>query len=290
MHLNKNRVNYFFLLSFGAALIGAAPLFVKWSSLSPAWILFYRMFLALPMLCALNFFLFGKFFLKFNNIKSLYMCAIASIGFTVDLILWHWSMDITTVANATIIVNSAPLFVALLAFIFFKEKITSKFILCFLITYLGLIGLIYFSNSYKDGSIYGDIGAIIAAFSYAIYILVLSKLGHEEPALVIFYTTLFCCIFSIPFATINSGIQIPLNINEWMNFLLLAFLCQFGGQFLITIGLGKVASSIGALGLLMQPITATILAAYFFNELLNISQIIFVIIALFGIYLSRLKN
>jgi len=40
----------------------------------------------------------------------------------------------------------------------------------------------------------------------------------------------------------------------------------------------------------MQPITATILAAYFFNELLNIMQIIFIFIALFGIYLAKISN
>jgi len=46
----------------------------------------------------------------------------------------------------------------------------------------------------------------------------------------------------------------------------------------------------GAIGLLMQPITATTLAAYFFNELLNIMQIIFIYIALFGIYLAKINT
>ena len=39
----------------------------------------------------------------------------------------------------------------------------------------------------------------------------------------------------------------------------------------------------------MQPITATILAAFIFGEILNIIQIIFVLVALFGIYLARIN-
>jgi drug/metabolite transporter (DMT)-like permease len=37
----------------------------------------------------------------------------------------------------------------------------------------------------------------------------------------------------------------------------------------------------------MQPLTATILAAFIFSEILNLIQIIFVFITLLGIYLAR---
>ena len=44
----------FFILCLGAGLIGLAPLFVRWSELSPSWNLVYRMFLALPFLALIN--------------------------------------------------------------------------------------------------------------------------------------------------------------------------------------------------------------------------------------------
>ena len=88
---------------------------------------------------------------------------------------------------------------------------------------------------------------------------------------------------------IQGGNMIPASSFEWINLLLLAVLCQFGGQYLITHGIGKISASEGSIGLLMQPITATILAAFLFNEILNIPQIIFVFIALLGIYLARIS-
>ena len=289
MKINFQRTNYFLILAFGAVLIGFAPIFVKLSELSSAAITFYRMFLAIPFLFLLNFKLNRTFKFKVNNKKTFLFAALASLAFTTDLTLWHYSMNITSVSNATIIVNSSPVFVAILAYIFFKEKLSKSFITSFSITYTGIFGLIYFSNNYANGGIIGDIFCLIAAFFYGIYLLIIAKLGKENSLNIIFYTTLFCCLFSIVPMLIQGGKLIPSDSFEWINLLLLAVLCQFGGQYLITHGIGKISASEGSVGLLMQPITATILAGFLFGEILNIIQIIFIFVALFGIYLARIN-
>ena len=251
------------------------------------------MFLALPFLVLLNFTLNKKILFKVHDKKTIFYSAIASVAFTTDLTLWHYSMDITSVSNATIIVNSAPIFVAVLSFIIFKEKISKEFVVSFLVTYLGIIGLIFYSNNYINGKILGDILCMIAAFFYGVYLLVIARLGKENSLNIIFYTTLFCCMFSVIPMLIDGGNMFPSTQFEWINLVLLAFLCQFGGQYLITHGIGKISASEGSIGLLMQPITATILAVFLFSEVLNITQIIFVFVSLFGIYLARtslLKN
>ena len=289
MKINFQRTNYFLILAFGAVLIGFAPIFVKLSELSSSAITFYRMLLAIPFLFLLNFKLNRTFKFKVNNKKTFLFTALASLAFTTDLTLWHYSMNITSVSNATIIVNSSPVFVAILAYIFFKEKLSKSFITSFSITYTGIIGLIYFSNNYASGGIIGDIFCLIAAFFYGIYLLIIAKLGKENSLNIIFYTTLFCCLFSIVPMLIQGGKLIPSDSFEWINLVLLAVLCQFGGQYLITHGIGKISASEGSVGLLMQPITATILAGFLFGEILNIIQIIFIFVALFGIYLARIN-
>jgi len=289
MKTNFQRTNFFLILTLGAVLIGFAPIFVKWSSLSSSAISFYRMLLAIPFLFFLNYALNKRFIFKVKNKKTIFYAAIASLAFTTDLTLWHYSMNITSVSNATIIVNSAPIFVAILGFIIFKEKLSKSFVTSFLITYIGIIGLIYYSNNYINGKVLGDILCLVAALFYAVYLLVIAKLGKENSLNIIFYTTLFCCLFSVLPMLIQGGNMIPSSKFEWINLLSLAFLCQFGGQYFITHGIGKISASEGSIGLLMQPITATILAAFLFNEILNITQIIFVFIALFGIYLARIN-
>lgn len=283
------RTNYFILLAFGAMLIGFAPIFVKLSMLSSSAISFYRMFLALPFLFLLNYILNKKFFFRVKNKKTILYAAFASLAFTTDLTLWHFSMDITSVSNATIIVNSAPIFVAILSFIFFKERLTKGFLLSFLVTYIGIVGLIYFSNNYINGKLLGDILCLIAAFFYGVYLLVIARLGKENSLNIIFYTTFFCCLFSIIPMMIEGGNLIPSSSFEWLNLILMAFLCQFGGQYFITHAIGKISASGASIGLLMQPLTATILAAIIFSEILTSLQIIFALISLFGIYLARIN-
>ena len=283
------RTNYFILLAFGAMLIGFAPIFVKLSILSSSAISFYRMFLALPFLFLLNYILNKKFFFTVKNKKTILYAAFASLAFTTDLTLWHFSMDITSVSNATIIVNSAPIFVAILSFIFFKERLTRGFLLSFLVTYIGIVGLIYFSNNYVNGKLLGDILCLIAAFFYGVYLLVIARLGKENSLNIIFYTTFFCCLFSIIPMMIEGGNLIPSSSFEWLNLILMAFLCQFGGQYFITHAIGKISASGASIGLLMQPLTATILAAIIFSEILTSLQIVFALISLFGIYLARMN-
>ena len=291
MENNFQRSNYFILLAFGAMLIGFAPIFVKWSMLSSSAIAFYRMFFAIPFLFIFNYAANKKFSFKVNNKSTILYTAFASLAFTTDLTLWHFSMTITSVSNATIIVNSAPIFVAILSFIIFKEKLSKGFLLSFLITYIGIIGLIYFSNNYSNGKFLGDLLCLVAAFFYGVYLLIIAKLGKEKSLNIIFYTTFFCCIFSIIPMIIEGGNIFPASSFEWINLILLAFLCQFGGQYFITHAIGKISASSGSIGLLMQPITATILAVIIFTdqEKLNTIQVIFVLVAMFGIYLARIN-
>lgn len=291
MENNFQRSNYFILLAFGAMLIGFAPIFVKWSMLSSSAIAFYRMFFAIPFLFIFNYTVNKRFSFKVNNKSTILYTAFASLAFTTDLTLWHFSMTITSVSNATIIVNSAPIFVAILSFIIFKEKLSKGFLLSFLITYIGIIGLIYFSNNYNNGKFLGDLLCLVAAFFYGVYLLIIAKLGKEKSLNIIFYTTFFCCIFSIIPMIIEGGNIFPASSFEWINLILLAFLCQFGGQYFITHAIGKISASSGSIGLLMQPITATILAVLIFTdqEKLNAIQVIFVLVAMFGIYLARIN-
>ncbi|MDC3152808.1 DMT family transporter [SAR86 cluster bacterium] len=285
LHSSKN----FLILSGGASLIGLAPIFVKLSEMSPSLIAFYRMFLALPILFIYNYLINGKFYFSVTNKKVIILSLFASLAFSTDLILWHWSITITSISNATIIVNSAPIFVAILSFFILKEIPNKEFFLSFLITYLGIFGLIYFSNNYTSGKIFGDILSLIAALFYATYLFLISRLGREQSINIIFYTTLFCCLFSIPTSIFESSNFIPSSLNEFLNLFALAFLCQFGGQFMITHGIAKISASSGSIGLLMQPITATALAAIIFKEFLNMVQILFIFVTLIGIYLARLN-
>ena len=279
----------FFILLLGAGLIGLAPLFVRWSELSPSWILFYRMFFALPFLALINFYYNKSQAFKLRNGKNLFLVIVAALAFAIDMSAWHWSIQFTSIANSTIIVNTAPIYIVILGVLLFKESISGRFLLSFALTYAGVFGLVYFSNLKTAGTLFGDGLALMAAFMYATYLLIISRLGKESSINIIFYTTLFTCIFSLVPALIESREFLPSGNIEILNLFTMAILCQVGGQFFITFSLPKVTASLGSVGLLMQPIIATIFGAIIFYEYLNFLQLCFVVLALVGIYFARLE-
>ena len=282
--------NYFILLVIGAACIGLAPIFVRLSELMPSWILFWRMFLALPFLILINLLWNKKFFFVIKEPSQTLLIAFwGSFAFSLDLILWHYSIHITSIANATIIINIAPIFVAMIYFMFFNEKFSIHFFIALITTFIGVFGLIFFSSSYQEGSLYGDLICILAAMFYAIYLVMISRLGHEQALTVIFLTTSFCCFFAFLSGLFENSFvpQAPLNVLEWVNMLSLAIICQVIGVFLITFSIARINASAGSIGLLMQPVTAVLFAAFIFAEYLSLIQIIFALIVFSGIYLAR---
>ena len=289
MSSQLNPAKNFFILLLGAGLIGLAPLFVRWSELSPSWILFYRMFLALPFLALINIYFNKQQAFKLRNGKSLLFAMIAAFAFATDMSAWHWSIQYTSIANSTIIVNTAPIYVVILGIFLFKESVSGRFLVSFVSTYVGVFGLVYFSSTKTDGALFGDALALMAAFMYAIYLLIISRLGKESSINIIFYTTLFTCLFSLIPALIESRDFLPASKIEIINLFAMAILCQVGGQFFITYSMPKITASFGSVGLLMQPIVATIFGALIFLEYLNFTQLCFVILALVGIYFARLE-
>ena len=279
----------FFILCLGASLIGLAPVFVRWSELSPSWSLFYRMFLALPFLALINLYFNRSAAFKLKSRKHLLLVLVASLAFAGDMSSWHWSLEFTSVANATIFVNTASIYMMIFAVLIFKESVSRRFMLSFVLTFIGVIGLIYFSNIKTEGALIGDGIALVAAFLYAAYLLIISRLGEESSINIIFYTTLFTGIFGLIFALFESKDFLPNSSFQFYNLLAMAILCQVGGQFFITHSLPKIKASFGSIGLLMQPIVATIFGAIVFYEYLNFIQLSFVILALVGIYFARLE-
>ena len=279
----------FFILCLGAGLIGLAPVFVRWSELSPSWSLFYRMFLALPFLALMNLYFNRSAAFKLKSRKHLLLVLVASLAFAGDMSSWHWSLEFTSVANATIFVNTASIYMMIFAVLIFKESVSRRSMLSFVLTFIGVIGLIYFSNIKTEAALIGDGIALVAAFLYAAYLLIISRLGEESSINIIFYTTLFTGIFGLIFALFESKDFLPNSSFQFYNLLAMAILCQVGGQFFITHSLPKIKASFGSIGLLMQPIVATIFGAIIFYEYLNFIQLSFVILALVGIYFARLE-
>lgn len=258
----------------GATGIAFAPLFVRLSEIGPSATAFWRMALAWPFL-----FLWLQIDsrrhppLKRISFSDRKFLALAGLFFAVDLAVWHWSIKFTTVANATLLANFAPIFVTLSAWLFFRIKITMRFLMGLAIAFGGAFLLMGSSLKLSGRFIFGDILGVVTAVFYAGYLLTVNRLRTRfSTARIMAWGGFFCAITLFPIAVLSEETLFPATYKGWLILLGLAVISQIGGQGLITYALAYLPAPFASLSLLLQPVLAAIFAWIILYEQVGMLQ------------------
>ena len=230
--------------------------------------------------------------IKFPTFKNQYLIFIlAGIFFSLDLICWHWSVKLTTVSKATFLSNLAPVVVIIFAFLILKEKFSKFFFVALIFSMSGMTLLLGESFHFNKKEFLGDILGVLTAVWYGSYIISISQLRRKyNSTSIMFISGIITAIILLIVSLIFEKQLIPQTLISLISIFLLAFICQFMGQSLITYSLAFLPASSSSLTLLIQPIAATILGYLFFQEKLTIIQLLGSILILIGIYLAQNKN
>ena len=104
------------------------------------------------------------------------LLCLAGLFFAADLAVWHWSIALTSVANATLLANLAPVFVAFGGFAFFGERFSRLFLFGLAAAVGGAIILMSASAGLGGRVVLGDALGVTAAVFYAAYIIAAGRL------------------------------------------------------------------------------------------------------------------
>lgn len=284
------KINPFFILIIGAIAIAFSPIFVRFSDVDPIMTAFYRIFISLP------FFLFFSSFniiekVKFPEFNNSYVIFLVSgIFFALDLICWHWSIKLTTVSKATFLSNLAPIVVIIFSLIFLKEKFSKFFYLAVLLSMVGMLMLLGESFKFNKSQFIGDLLGVLTAVWYGSYIVTISQLRKKyNSTSIMFLSGIVTAIILLIVSILFEQSLIPQSLFTITIIFLLGFICQFMGQSFITYSLAYLSASLSSLCLLIQPIAATVLAYFFFQEKLTTIQFFGSALILIGIYIARTK-
>ena len=284
------KVNPFFILIIGAIAIAFSPIFVRFSDVDPIMTAFYRIFISLP------FFLFFSSFniiekVKFPEFNNSYVIFLVSgIFFALDLICWHWSIKLTTVSKATFLSNLAPIVVIIFSLIFLKERFSKFFYLAALLSMVGMLMLLGESFKFNKSQFIGDLLGVLTAVWYGSYIVTISQLRKKyNSTSIMFLSGIVTAIILLTVSILFEQSLIPQSLFTITIIFLLGFICQFMGQSFITYSLAYLSASLSSLCLLIQPIAATVLAYFFFQEKLTTIQFFGSALILIGIYIARTK-
>ncbi|MGE5240115.1 MAG: DMT family transporter [Bacteroidota bacterium] len=277
-------------LLLGATAIGMAPIFVRLSETGPVATAFYRMFLSLPVLGVwwwMERRRRGALPTANDRRRRSWLIA-AGLFFAADLAVWHWSIRITTVANATLLANLAPLFVTLASWTLFGQRFRAGFLIGMVIALAGAFVLMSASLGFGGARLIGDLLGMLTAVFYAGYIISVARLRADvSTATVMFGSAAVSAAALLPLALVSGDNLLPVSANGWLVLLALAVVSHAGGQGLIAWALAHLSAAFSSVSLLWQPVAAALFAWLLLHESPGAWQAAGGIIVLAGIYLAR---
>jgi len=290
--LEKNfPVLAFTALLAGGMAIGFAGIFMRLSDVNPVASAFWRMALAAPFLWAWAFAVAKQDKAAGKRTDFARALVLAGIYFAADMALWHLSLHYTTVANATLLSNFAPIFIALWMWIAYRVRFARIFVIGMTFALIGAIMLVgpnAGGETNGSGKLLGDALGLSSAVFYAAYQLVVKDARNDySTARLMAWSTTVTGLALLPFALTAPGEFWPAELTGWLPLLALALVAQIGGQTVIAYAAAHLPANLTSVSLLIQPLTAAVAAWVIFQEAIGPVQMAGGALLLWGIYLSK---
>lgn len=281
-------------LIMGAILIGLAPIFVRLSETGLTASAFWRAALSLPLLALwMAVARPAHQAARASQIepRRLHWLLLAGLMFGGDLTVWHQSIRYTSVANATLMANIAPVFVTLAGFLFLGQRFRRSFIGGLVLALAGAVVLVSNSLRISADTVKGDALGLAAALFYSGYILLVARARSVySAAQTMWWTTLACAVLLLPITLLNGERLLPDSAQGWLVLAGMAFLSHCAGQGLIAYALAHLPAAFSAVGLLVQPLAAALFAWLLLTEPLGARQALGGAIILAGILICRFST
>jgi drug/metabolite transporter (DMT)-like permease len=286
-------------LFIGIMMVSSAGLFIKLSEkeITPFAIAFHRLWIA-----TLAFFLFKIIDSRLNSgmdvnelpqaennltYTNIVMLVVAGVVRATVLIIFGYSLLYTNVTNFTLLNNLSSLFIPIFLGLTIIQKLDHKFWLGWLITILGLGGIVINDLRMTPENVFGDSLALFASFLTAFYYIIKEKLVVELSVNTILrYVCLIGALILLPLTLTTSDKIFPESLSGWISIIGLGILCQFMGHGLITYSLKHLSSSLVTLCLPLEVILASVWSKIFLVEKLSSFDYLSCVIVLVGVCIA----
>lgn len=215
---------YLILPILAGFMFGSSGIFVRTltqNGIDPTTLLFLRFSIAIiPLMIAIL--LTDKKLLKINlkDIPLILICAMCIVGLN---LCYNESMNTVPLSLAAVLLSIAPSYVLILAYILFREKITSKKIICMLLAIFGCIlmtGIL--ESDLSNIPLLGILCGIGAGLFWAVYLMASKKSieNGNHTYTILIYSIIFISIALLPFTDFGQ-INNFVNINPTLTVLFL---------------------------------------------------------------------
>ncbi len=230
--------------------------------------------------------------LKIKSVKTELLFVLAGLtGVALNYLLETIALMYTQASNLSMIVSTAPLFVGIMAWIVFKQRLKPSFVFGFFICIAGVFLISFADKSNVQIHLIGDLLGIAVALVWAIYSIAMEKIGKYGFDVILttrrnfFYGILFMLPVSLKF----DGFE---HFNLWLkpsNLALLLYLAVFACAIsFITwnYSLKTIGSVKANLYCYCSPVLTTVFSVIFLHESISGRMLVGMILTLTGVIIS----
>jgi drug/metabolite transporter (DMT)-like permease len=211
---------------------------------------------------------------------------LAGVGSALDHFVWNTALQYTSAANATLLGNTAPLWVALAAWLLFKERTKWLFWLGLSLAMGGAVAVL--SNDFLQHPMigWGDLLALLTGVFYAMFFLFAQRSRQHFDTLSHVWICSLSSTLVLLFLSLVTGASLTgYSQFTYLMFLAAALLPQIVGYLAMGYALGHLPASIVSPTMLGQPVLTALLAIPLLGEPLQPVQWIGGLVVISGIFL-----
>ena len=222
-------------------------------------------------------------------------CGLFGMGFNIAAFIA--GLDYSTPINSSILIIITPIFVVILSYFIFKNKINNSKIAGIFVGFIGAMALII--NADTNSSIgrnipLGNFLFIVNSISYAYYLIIVKPMAEKYDLITLFkWLFLIGLVFNFPLG-INQFLEVDWNnlpLQEAVLPMLYVVICTtFMTYFLNGYALTRLTSSEVAVFVYLQPIIGVVFAILSKSDTLSLTIIIASILIFTGLYLTTKKR
>jgi len=260
---------------------------VALKELSPETIISLRLIIAAVFLFITAILLKKDFSINLKSHSFIFILALIAVF---HLMIQVTGLKYTTASNTGWIIGTAPIFMVILAAIFFREKIGMLKIGGIIIAMFGLLLLIGKGNITNVDLIKnkGDLLVFASAFTWGVYSMVNKKISLSySPMMTILYLFIMMAVIIIPFnlntESVNSVVH--LSLNGWISILFLGLFCSGIAYVIWAYSLRDLESAKVGAFLYFEPLVTVFAAWVLLNESITVLMIISGMIITLGVVL-----
>lgn len=252
---------------------GTLAPFVRNINVSSGELALYRAILAASLIAV--FLLITKQRIPFEKIgKEIPLLLASGVAMGINWILLFEAYKYTTVSAATLSYYFAPVIVTAVCPILFKEKLTKKQILCFVMSTAGLVMITGIGDMGGSKGMIGILFGLGAACFYATVILLNKFIKNVEGIHRTFLQFLAAILVLIPYVMLTSGVTLGnLDGFGWINLLIVGLIHTGVTYCLYFSSLKELPGQKAAILSYIDPLVAVLISVTILNESMTMAQV-----------------